>query len=519
MRTFIFGIGGTGSRVMRSLAMLLAAGAKGSDAQNPIIPIIIDYDLDNYDTRHTRKILGCYQSIHNAAYAQNATARDDFFCAPVYRLRDLGDGAALIDERADFQLYLDPVDTNKTFADHIQFSHLTSANGLGETADLLRALYDDAPDGDPCAELNLNLNKGFKGCPNIGCVVTKSLTHSLELQSFMGMLNPQQDRVVIVGSIFGGTGASGIPMLLDLIRNTQRTANVPIAVIAVTPYFNVSKDDSSAIDSDTFMAKTKAALDAYALGSGVNKQATFIYYVGDNNKCGEYINSEGGVTQKNPAHVVELMAATMALDFMTANLNTQAAINAQNVKMDALPFEMGMLPLAGVNDVDNQLGFARFYTQTLQPYLYPLARFMMLARFYKDYVLPCKYEKKDVALNNCGLNNAGVKEFKQNLDKMVDYFFEWVKEIQLGVTKRALNLFTDPAVATFDNIFAEIPTTHTSTYVFKTHYVSEDSMREDLNKQWDAMKDRGMSAETFFIEAMSNVCRDAFNDVLTKKSR
>lgn len=46
-KIFIFGIGGTGSRVLRSLTMILATGVKfGADE---IVPIIIDPDAANAD--------------------------------------------------------------------------------------------------------------------------------------------------------------------------------------------------------------------------------------------------------------------------------------------------------------------------------------------------------------------------------------------------------------------------------------------------------------------------------------
>ena len=50
-KIFIFGIGGTGSRVLRSLTMILATGVKfGADE---IVPIIIDPDAANADLTRT----------------------------------------------------------------------------------------------------------------------------------------------------------------------------------------------------------------------------------------------------------------------------------------------------------------------------------------------------------------------------------------------------------------------------------------------------------------------------------
>ena len=68
MKTFIFAIGGTGVRVLKSLTMLLASGVKGTSTDNEIIPIVIDYDGDNGDTNLTQDILERYQMIHENAY-------------------------------------------------------------------------------------------------------------------------------------------------------------------------------------------------------------------------------------------------------------------------------------------------------------------------------------------------------------------------------------------------------------------------------------------------------------------
>ena len=59
-KLYIFGIGGTGSRVIRSLTMLLAAGVDcGVDT---IVPIIIDRDEANGDYSRTKLLIDKYTS-------------------------------------------------------------------------------------------------------------------------------------------------------------------------------------------------------------------------------------------------------------------------------------------------------------------------------------------------------------------------------------------------------------------------------------------------------------------------
>lgn len=61
-KLYVFAIGGSGSRVLRSLTMLLASGV---ESQSDIIPMIIDPDTSNGDLERTVSLLRLYQSIHN----------------------------------------------------------------------------------------------------------------------------------------------------------------------------------------------------------------------------------------------------------------------------------------------------------------------------------------------------------------------------------------------------------------------------------------------------------------------
>ena len=60
-KLYIFGIGGTGSRVLRSLTMMMAAGVKiGADE---IVPIIIDPDAANADLTRAVTLMNNYRNI------------------------------------------------------------------------------------------------------------------------------------------------------------------------------------------------------------------------------------------------------------------------------------------------------------------------------------------------------------------------------------------------------------------------------------------------------------------------
>ena len=60
-KIYIFCIGGTGSRVLRSLTMLMASGIQ-VDASS-IVPIIVDPDFSNADVTRTINIMKLYAGI------------------------------------------------------------------------------------------------------------------------------------------------------------------------------------------------------------------------------------------------------------------------------------------------------------------------------------------------------------------------------------------------------------------------------------------------------------------------
>ena len=65
-KIYIFGIGGTGARVIRSLTMLLASGVKLGEDVDTAIPIMIDPDKSNGDLTRTITLLKTYKTIHES---------------------------------------------------------------------------------------------------------------------------------------------------------------------------------------------------------------------------------------------------------------------------------------------------------------------------------------------------------------------------------------------------------------------------------------------------------------------
>ena len=232
-KLFLFAIGGTGERVLRSTTMLLAAGVPAFNGYD-IYPIIIDYDADNKDKERTRELIKLYRTINRIAYANHSlssmplgdTNNGQFFGCAMKEMNGLN----------DFVLDFNPGDENLKFRDKIGFDQMDV--NLLPTQALIESLYDTSD--DPKTELNLDLKVGFKGNPNIGSVIFHKLGDYAEYDAFMSAYNADQgDKVVIIGSLFGGTGASGIPVLAQHIKND--IPNVDMAALMIQPYFAPEK--------------------------------------------------------------------------------------------------------------------------------------------------------------------------------------------------------------------------------------------------------------------------------------
>ncbi|WP_345954022.1 hypothetical protein [Mucilaginibacter sp. PAMB04168] len=309
MRVFIFGIGGTGSRVLRSLAMLMASGVKFDNPSLEVVPVIIDMDAHNGDTARTREVFRNYYAIRKTFIDPGATSRTDtFFNTKIKSFSRLEAGST---DAADIDLQFDFQNNNDTFAKFVNYNGLSQVN-----KDVLELMYNDSANDQDFPELYLNLTVGFKGNPNIGSVVFNDLKNSQQFKNLESSFT-DQDRVFIISSIFGGTGSSGFPTLVNLIRQSKNPnlARAKLGAITVMPYFNVDSNEGSAINSSLFNTKTKAALSYYANDDAISS-INALYYIADHNQSGTLPNVEGGREQINNGHVVELLAASAAIDFI-----------------------------------------------------------------------------------------------------------------------------------------------------------------------------------------------------------
>ena len=403
-KIYVFGIGGTGARVIKSLTMLAGAGVP-MEAE-AIVPIIIDPDFGNADVTRAIKQLNIYANIRELLVF-NDTSKNGFFQISIEKAVN------------DYRLRLKDTKSKK-FKEYIDLGNLSRANRA-----LASILFSET-------NLESEMEVGFKGNPNMGSVVLNQFTDSEDFINFASAFNPG-DRIFIISSIFGGTGASGFPLLLKNLRglssnmpNFAAIKQAPIGAITVLPYFDVKPDEKSSINSSTFISKSKAALKYYENNvTGNQSSVNALYYIGDLHTK-QYENEEGGDKQKNNAHIIELVSALAIIDFMSiSNQNTllNCAINSEGKVYAPNPVfkEFGI-----ENDVEEIL-FGNLSQKTRSMLSRPMTQFILLSKYVIEHLndaSDCVWVK-DNHFDNAFMTGT----FMDNLRSFTNAYLEWLTEM------------------------------------------------------------------------------------------
>ena len=396
-KLYVFAIGGTGSRVLRSLTMMLAAGVKTS--QSDVVPIVIDPDSANADLTRTVALMNKYATLRQYLTFPEK-GQGTFFKAKIDQI--LPNYNLLIKDTEDRQFQ--------------QFIELPAMNKQNQA--MMRMLFSEK-------NLTSSMNVGFKGNPNIGSVVLNQIVNSEDFITFANSFE-KGDKIFIVSSIFGGTGASGFPLLLKTLRtgdtfpNNDLINKAEIGAVTILPYFKLEQSEDSEIDSSTFISKAKSALAYYENNISKNNQINALYFLADN-MSNTYANHEGGTQQRNSAHLIEFLAASAAFDF--ANKHHEGpAVNKE----------------LGLKDNHRTIHMDSFYDELTAMLRMPLTQLMLMTNCLRD-----KFDfvsKKNLAANNGNFDEDFYNApFMQNLRWFLDEYRLWLSEMKDN--KRSLDLF------------------------------------------------------------------------------
>ena len=316
MSLFAIGIGGTGSKCLEALTQLTAVGLLENPNES-VYTLFVDPDETNGNLERSRVSLSRYQSCYKLFEGESRNlhwART--------RLNSFGLWSPFSKTTTDKQL-------RALFG----YDSLKRSEGQKELGDLFDVLF--TPEEKEAA-----LDVGFRGRPAIGSAVMSqidldNLDEEVWRQFIERIKNDvgsgAEPRIMLFGSIFGGTGASGLPtigrLLDEKLKNDNVRDKVPISCVFLLPYFSFTpsgqlKPDEVYARSDQFLLNTEAALRYYLDQS---QPFNTVYLLG-NQTPSEVAFSLGKQTQTNQPHFIELYAGLAARHFIN---NSQPSAKTQ----------------------------------------------------------------------------------------------------------------------------------------------------------------------------------------------
>ena len=394
-KVFVFCVGGTGIRVMKSITMLMAGGM--STNGYTVVPVILDPHLDLEEKKNLHSLLEAYEEIYKRSINNgNSTLNslNGFFNSEICTINKLNGISNDTQQN---------VGSQEKFRSYINVANLDADNINNYLVDTLFSTNN----------LNNALSVGFKGNPNVGTVVLGDMVEGSDWFKSFKQQCEKDDRVFIISSIFGGTGASGYPLLekkIRLAQNLPTVSNVMMGAVTVLPYYGLKDPtlSNSDIDSANFYTKTKSAL-AYYQGS---VRSDYLYYVGEKSLKQIYENDEK--KQDDKANFIELVAASALFDYLKRER----------------PDRQQFLTRAIENDVESLdlLSLGNGYKDVVKS----VADYMLL----KALIETLPKERFFPLETNRGFNNDFYKDVSfQSLVKFTEMYYKWYGE--LAQNKRA----------------------------------------------------------------------------------
>ena len=332
-KLFVIAIGGTGMRCLESFVHLCAIGMFDNEE---IEILTLDTDQTNGNKGRVEQLIELYNRIksNNIEEIDGGQPNVDTFCSAKLNL---------------YRFYTDYTDqSRKTYK-------LLSAmqNATDEQNKDNQDLADLFLDADTVQ--TFDLDHGYRAQTHLGSMLmyhgiieaatnyaknkTGAAIQEVELIDFLNILAQagQNARVFVFGSVFGGTGASSIPVIPIALKeavsisstNTLDLSQVKFGSTLLTEYFTFTAPDDTqkskehiVADANNFALNSQAALQFYQDDPTVKSVYRKLYHVGwplqsVNVSDGATTTITGGAEQKNACHVAELMCASAAYDFFT----------------------------------------------------------------------------------------------------------------------------------------------------------------------------------------------------------
>lgn len=446
MANFFIAIGGTGARCLESFLYLAGAGL----VREPLHILIIDPDLNNGNSFRTRQLVNDYHEVHLAGQPENI--RYKWWGTPPQPTLFQAAINQVADATGQHPIFWNLQQNNqRKFRDVIQY------DDRPQTLKNFLSLFYEQND------LEMPLNVGYQGRTNVGAVALKQDLEETrridgsglkELLAAMAQgLQNEEARVFVVGSVFGGTGAAGIPTLPALIQEIDNNdlpdnlrGNIRWGCAMMTPYFSFPTNPNRTLnlgpgtDSTRHPIATQAALLHYA---HVPPEYQNVYFIGaPTRQATNDKNEPGGQYQRNNPHYAELAAALAAWDFFTLEEVQRNSHQLHFVdtyrEQQNLGVSWDTLPVNPLRHLDRHEDVKR-----------KLVAFTTFAYLYKNilherFVNSLDYENSkmyQVNFGNLKLTTQAESEKLGHLYSFCEMYLEWLRQIGLTGGQRPPVLF------------------------------------------------------------------------------
>ncbi len=334
-KLFVIGIGGTGMRCLESFVHMCAMGMFDNKEINILT---LDTDQENGNLKRVWDLIDLYNRIKNPtgniSDAGGKPSANTFFSAKL----NLSKFWPAYSGGVNYQSLSNISIQNDQTKDNIDLASLFLDN-VAQTFDLAHGYRAQTHLGS-----QLMYHSIVDAAKNVKSKGPAALPQERELLTYVEDLVKikSQARVFIFGSIFGGTGASSIPVIptafndafniLKSLPIETKSTEAKFGASLLTEYFKFKsptdaqkKDKKNAVvaDSSFFTLNSQAALQFYQNDPTVKSTYKCLYNVGwpvgdvaDFSKGkNESETITGGAAQKNPCHVTELLCAFATHDF------------------------------------------------------------------------------------------------------------------------------------------------------------------------------------------------------------
>ncbi|MEI7527205.1 MAG: hypothetical protein WCJ95_22845, partial [Mariniphaga sp.] len=290
-----------------------------------------------------------------------------------------------------------------------------------------------------------------------------------ELESFISKLEQAgaNARIFILGSVFGGTGASSIPVIPKALQEFVKIRSggksdldftkAKFGATLLTEYFTFkkpdnkqtsTKHDSVIADSSFFPLNSQAALQFYIGDPTVKKCYKTLYHIGwplISNKIdeeGKEKTETGGANQKNPCHITELLTACAAYDFFTRKSGMEGSNADAEYVYKAVEFNENSFSFSFNDFVGNENKAGETFANRLGAF-FSLAHIALTKNGastgdsgIKGFITRCEKQKltqyNSITDDECGDINNYFKQFAYTFDK--DKFVPgWIYQIRRSV--------------------------------------------------------------------------------------